>query len=330
MRQGSVVGSRSALARDRRGCAQRLELRGKDVPGEPSPSPSTSSTSPIRAARLGVLGRAGDAFAPVAVRRRPALAHGDDRPVRGHGALGELRLYARAPGAELAPVPAPVRMPVLAEPRSRLISSGRACRAVVAARAQSRELSDALLRRIRLAWFTSTLLLDEDDALASRRCPRVGSRRRAGDLADRRSGDRGGVQGRSRRDPQRRAAGPARDCQGRTAATDGPERFTAPSIVFRAADRRSSPAAGSRSATSDRPSRGRRGRGEALGPSSRPSALRHRGPAPLLGAARLGAVGLVGRLDPRIVDPVHLRAVEPGARARGRDRVVGRRAGAGQ
>ncbi len=69
-------------------------------------------------------------------------------------------------------------MPVLPEPRSRLISSGRACRAVVAARAQSLELGDALLRRIRLAWFTSTLLLDEDEGLADRRGARARTRRR--------------------------------------------------------------------------------------------------------------------------------------------------------
>ena len=128
-------------------------------------------------------------------------------------------------------------MPVLAEPRSRLISSGRACRAVVAARAQSRELSDALLRRIRLAWFTSTLLLDEDDALASVAAlvpgldvaqvistiddPATETAYQA-DRAETRSAEQ---QGR-----------PA-IAQGRTAATDGPERFTAPSIVFRAGDR---------------------------------------------------------------------------------------------
>ncbi len=105
-------------------------------------------------------------------------------------------------------------MPVLAEPRTRLVSSGRACRAVVAARAQSRELSDALLRRIRLAWFTSTLLLDEDEGLAAVAALVPGLDVAAGDLADRRSGHRGGLPGRSRRDPQRRRAGTARDRAG--------------------------------------------------------------------------------------------------------------------
>jgi protein-disulfide isomerase-like protein with CxxC motif len=128
-------------------------------------------------------------------------------------------------------------MPVLAEPRSRLISSGRACRAVVAARAQSLELSDALLRRIRLAWFTSTLLLDEDESLASVASlvpgldvaqvissiddPATESAYQA-DRAETRSAQEQGL--------------PA-IAQGRTARSDGPERFTAPSILFRVGDR---------------------------------------------------------------------------------------------
>src|SRR5947209_19974285 len=56
-------------------------------------------------------------------------------------------------------------MPVLGEARTRLLYSARACRAVVSARMQSPVLADRLLRRIRLAWFTSTLLLDEDAVL---------------------------------------------------------------------------------------------------------------------------------------------------------------------
>jgi 2-hydroxychromene-2-carboxylate isomerase len=128
-------------------------------------------------------------------------------------------------------------MPVLAEPRSRLISSGRACRAVVAARAQSRELSDALLRRIRLAWFTSTLLLDEDEALAS-----VAALVPGLDVAQVISAidDPATEQAYQADRAETRSAeqqGQPAIAQGRTAATDGPERFTAPSIVFRAGDR---------------------------------------------------------------------------------------------
>ena len=128
-------------------------------------------------------------------------------------------------------------MPVVPEPKARLVSSGRACRAVVAARSQSQALADALLRRIRLCWFTSALLLDEDEALHE-----VASGV-AGLDADRvlASIDDPEVEAAYQADraETRSAASSGRPAiaQERTAATDGPERFTAPSIVFRAGDR---------------------------------------------------------------------------------------------
>jgi 2-hydroxychromene-2-carboxylate isomerase len=128
-------------------------------------------------------------------------------------------------------------MPVLAEPRSRLVSSGRACRAVVAARAQSVELSDALLRRIRLAWFTSTLLLDEDEGLATVAAlvPGLDVDRAISAIDD--PATEAAYQ--ADRAETRSAAqqGQPAIAQGRTAASDGPERFTAPSILFRSGER---------------------------------------------------------------------------------------------
>ena len=76
---------------------------------------------------------------------------------RGYTTVGQAEGYARFRrrfGMAYAP-----------HPRSRLQSSGRACRAVVAARAQGPELADALLRALRFAWFTTTLLMDEDAAI---------------------------------------------------------------------------------------------------------------------------------------------------------------------
>src|SRR3954449_803572 len=58
-------------------------------------------------------------------------------------------------------------MPFTLAPRSRVIATGRACRVVVAARMQSPKLAVRVLRALRFAWFTTTLLLDEDDALAA-------------------------------------------------------------------------------------------------------------------------------------------------------------------
>jgi 2-hydroxychromene-2-carboxylate isomerase len=57
-------------------------------------------------------------------------------------------------------------MPVLSTPRTRLIASGRACRAVKAAERASAAAGWRLLRALRLGWFTSTLLLDADEDIA--------------------------------------------------------------------------------------------------------------------------------------------------------------------
>ena len=128
-------------------------------------------------------------------------------------------------------------MPVLAEPRTRLVSSGRACRAVVAARAQSRELSDALLRRIRLAWFTSTLLLDEDEGLATVAAlvPGLDVQQVISLIDD--PATEAAYQADRAETRSAAAQGQPAIAQGRTASSDGPERFTAPSIVFRSGER---------------------------------------------------------------------------------------------
>lgn len=55
-------------------------------------------------------------------------------------------------------------MPVLSTPRTRLIASGQACRAVKAA--ERLGAGNRMLRALRLAWFTTTLLLDTDEAIA--------------------------------------------------------------------------------------------------------------------------------------------------------------------
>ena len=161
-------------------------------------------------------------------------------------------------------------------------SRARACcpRAAPAVRssrrgAQSRELSDALLRRIRLAWFTSTLLLDEDAGSArSRRSCRASTPRQR-HRVDRRS--------RPPRRPTRRIAprraAPRREgrpaiAQGRTATSDGPERFTAPSIALprgRASARGGRLAAARRLRRLHREPRARRCRAVAPPPSPRRS-----------------------------------------------------------
>jgi 2-hydroxychromene-2-carboxylate isomerase len=128
-------------------------------------------------------------------------------------------------------------MPVLPEPRTRLVSSGRACRAVAAARVQSLELGDALLRRIRLSWFTSTLLLDEDAALrtVAEQVPGLDVAQLIAQIDD--PAVEAVYQADRAETRKAQDEGQPAIAQGRTAATDGPERFTAPSIVFRDGDR---------------------------------------------------------------------------------------------
>src|SRR6478609_9202501 len=58
-------------------------------------------------------------------------------------------------------------MPFTLAPRSRVIATGRACRVVIAAGMESPRLAWRVLRALRFSWFTTTLLLDEDEALAS-------------------------------------------------------------------------------------------------------------------------------------------------------------------
>src|SRR3954467_11539947 len=56
-------------------------------------------------------------------------------------------------------------MPFTLAPRKRVIATGRARRVVIAAGMESPALAQRVLRALRFAWFTSELLLDEDEAL---------------------------------------------------------------------------------------------------------------------------------------------------------------------
>lgn len=121
-------------------------------------------------------------------------------------------------------------MPFGAPPRERLISSGRACRAVVAARQQGTEVADALLRSFRFAWFTSDRLMDTDEDLAEV-AGTVDGLDAAAVVA---LLDDPEVEAAYQSDrAEARAALEPAILQGKTARTDGPERFTAPSLVFR-------------------------------------------------------------------------------------------------
>jgi predicted DsbA family dithiol-disulfide isomerase len=121
-------------------------------------------------------------------------------------------------------------MPFSPAPKARLSATARACRAVVAARLANPGTEWFVFRAIQLANFTTPLVLEDDDQLgealegvpgvdaaaivAALDSPEVTEAYEA-DKADTRT-----------------AAGSAAELQGKTATTDGPVRFTAPSIVF--------------------------------------------------------------------------------------------------
>jgi 2-hydroxychromene-2-carboxylate isomerase len=124
-------------------------------------------------------------------------------------------------------------MPFRAVPKVRVCATARACRAVVAARLlyPGREL--AVLRTLQFAQFTSDLLLDEDTHLqqALRAIADIDA---AALIAELDSAEVGAAYERDRAE-SRRAAGSAAALQGKTAASDGPERFTAPTVRFNGA-----------------------------------------------------------------------------------------------
>src|SRR4051794_1192750 len=117
-------------------------------------------------------------------------------------------------------------MPFTVAPRSRVIATGRACRVAVAARLDAPELEWRILRALRFGWFTTQLLLDEDDALRSvlETIPGVD----ANALLDR--VDDADVEEAYQRDraEARSASGSPSEAQGK--ARDG--RYTAPTLIF--------------------------------------------------------------------------------------------------
>ena len=121
------------------------------------------------------------------------------------------------------------RMPYSTDLREGPAGTGMACRLVVSARLQGYVAGEALLRALRFSWFTnprrhdslevlepvvrSVSGIDTDAVLAGLDDPEVEALYQA-DRAEARS------------------VAPPASAQGKTAQTDGPERYTAPSLVF--------------------------------------------------------------------------------------------------
>jgi 2-hydroxychromene-2-carboxylate isomerase len=127
-------------------------------------------------------------------------------------------------------------MPLAPNPRARVVGTGRMCRAVVAVRLQAPGREWAAFRALQLAFFTTTLLLDEDEPIAAVLQEVAGI-----DVdAVMQSIDTPAVEESYQRDraEARRAEGSPTQLQDKHATTDGPVRYTAPSLVFEHADRR--------------------------------------------------------------------------------------------
>ena len=135
-------------------------------------------------------------------------------PLRG--ALGQLRFRRYG-------------MPFSPAPKDRISATARACRAVVAARLVEPGSEFAVFRALQLANFTSPLLLDDDAQLAEVVGERIASMLDSDEVTEAYDRDRA---------ESRTAGGSAAELQGKTASTDGPVRFTAPSIVFEANSQR--------------------------------------------------------------------------------------------
>jgi predicted DsbA family dithiol-disulfide isomerase len=121
-------------------------------------------------------------------------------------------------------------MPFSPAPKARLSATARACRAVVAARLANPGSEWAVFRALQLANFTTPLVLEDDEGVgdALRGLPGVDADAiiatlDSPEVTEAYEADKAAT---------RTAAGSAAELQGKTATTDGPVRFTAPSVVF--------------------------------------------------------------------------------------------------
>lgn len=121
-------------------------------------------------------------------------------------------------------------MPFSPAPKTRMSATGRACRVVVAARLTQPGSEWRVFRALQLANFTSPLLLDDDAQLAAalRGVPGIDAEAIVARIDDPEVLEAYGHD----RTEARTAAGSPSELQGKTAASDGPVRYTAPSVVF--------------------------------------------------------------------------------------------------
>jgi protein-disulfide isomerase-like protein with CxxC motif len=121
-------------------------------------------------------------------------------------------------------------MPLLMAPRERVTATSRACRAIVATRVLAPGREHEVLRALQLAWFTTPLLLDQDADIAHALERVAGIDAQAIVAAI----DEPNTISAYEQDKMqtRQAEGGPTDFQGKARQTDGPVRYSAPSLVF--------------------------------------------------------------------------------------------------
>ena len=127
-------------------------------------------------------------------------------------------------------------MPFATEPRRRVAATSRGCRAIVATRLRHPEREYAVFRALQFAWFTTPLVLDEEESIlrALEGVPGIDAREIVGALDD---PDVDAAYEADRADARTAEGGPTH-FQGKAAQTDGLVRYTAPSLIFTLGDRR--------------------------------------------------------------------------------------------
>ena len=127
-------------------------------------------------------------------------------------------------------------MPFDTQPRERNVATGRACRAIIAARLLDPAAEVPVFRALQLARFTTTALFDTDEGIrgALARVPAVD----AGALIAAIDEPATEAAYQADRTAVRTAAGSPTEFQGKAANTDGAVRYTAPSLLFEHRDGR--------------------------------------------------------------------------------------------
>ena len=133
-------------------------------------------------------------------------------------------------------------MPFDTQPRERNIATGRACRAVVAARLLDPAAELPAFRALQLARFTTTTLFDTDDGIRAALAGADGLDADAIVAAIDAPATEEAYQ--ADRALVRTAAGSPTEFQGKAANSDGAVRYTAPSLIFTHRDGRSLEAGG--------------------------------------------------------------------------------------